>query len=107
MTADISAALRRSKEGTIIDIEVQPGSSRPGKFSFDPWRKRLKLSVGARAEKGEANAELLSLLSRILDVPEARLSLLTGRTDRRKSVLVTGTDSDAILEKLTKMSTGE
>jgi len=102
MTTDISAAVRRSAEGAVIDIEVQPGSSRPGKLSYDEWRKRIKLSVSERAQKGKANEDVLATLAGILDAPETALRILSGLTDRKKSILVSGQEPEAVCKLIEK-----
>jgi uncharacterized protein (TIGR00251 family) len=102
MATDISAAVRSSAEGAVIDIEVQPGSSRPGKLSYDEWRKRIKLSVGERAQKGKANEDVLSTLAEILDVPENSLRILSGLTERKKSILVAGMEQEAVRRHIEK-----
>jgi len=97
---DCGPALRISTEGTVLELEVQPAAGRPGRLSFDPWRKRLRLSVGARAEAGKANAEVLQRLSSLLDLPERQLRILSGATERRKSVLVAGLPVEVARERL-------
>jgi uncharacterized protein len=104
--ADAGEAVRESREGALIDIEVQPGSSKPGRVAFDQWRRRFRLSVGAQAEKGMANAEVLSLLSGILGVPQTSLRIVSGLTDRKKSVVVAGMGADDVLFKLRQFVKG-
>jgi uncharacterized protein (TIGR00251 family) len=94
------AAVRGTEEGTLLYIEVQPGSSRPGKLSYDEWRKRLRISVGARAEEGKANDELIGRLASMLGAAPGSLRITSGRTDRQKTVLVPGMVPDAVLGKL-------
>ena len=60
---DISIALRRSKEGTEIDLLVSPNSGRSEIVGLDQWRKRLTVKLRSPPEKGEANAELEKLLT--------------------------------------------
>jgi uncharacterized protein (TIGR00251 family) len=81
---------------------VQPAAARPGRLSFDPWRKRLRLSVGARAEGGKANAEVLRRLAALLDLPEQRLRILSGALERRKSVLASGLLPKEVQERINR-----
>jgi len=94
------AAVRGAEEGTLLFIEVQPGSGRPGRLSYDQWRKRFRISVGARAEEGKANDELIGRLAGMLGAATGSLRITSGRTDRQKTVLVTGMVPDAVLGKL-------
>jgi len=97
---DARAAVRGNEEGTLLYIDVQPGSSRPGRLSYDQWRKRFRLSVGARAEDGRANEEAILRLGELLELAPGSLRLTSGRTDRQKTVLVTGMVPDQVLGKL-------
>jgi uncharacterized protein (TIGR00251 family) len=87
---DVRQAILPAEGGCTLLIEVQPGSSRPGRLSYDPWRKRIRLAVGERAREGRANAEVLAVLASVLGVPEGSLRIASGQTDRRKSVEVLG-----------------
>jgi uncharacterized protein (TIGR00251 family) len=94
------AAVRGTEEGTLLFIEVQPGSGRPGRLSYNEWRHRLRFSVGARAEEGKANDELIGRLAGMLGAAPASLRITSGRTDRQKTVLISGMAPDAVLGKL-------
>jgi len=86
----------------MVDIEVQPGSSHPGKLSYDEWRKRIRMSVAARAEGGKANEELVERLAAILGVPTSGVRIVSGPTDRRKSVVVVGLGPEEVLGRLAR-----
>lgn len=92
--------VRGIEEGTLLYIEVQPGSGRPGRLCYDEWRKRIRISVGARAEGGAANEEAVERLCGILGVPANALRIASGRTDRRKTVVVSGQSPEEVLRKL-------
>ncbi len=100
MEEGFGAAILQGTVGCTLLIEVQPGSSRPGKLSYDPWRKRIRVAVGERAREGRANAEVLEVLASVLGVPESSLRINAGLTDRRKSVEVPGLRPAAALERL-------
>jgi len=89
-----------------LHVEVQPGSSRAGKLSYDPWRKRIRLSVGEKAQKGRANAEVLAVLASVLGVPESSVRISAGLTDRRKSVEVSGLGASEALQRLAPLVKG-
>jgi len=96
----VDAAVRGVEEGTLLFIEAQPGSGRPGRLSYDKWRKRFRISVGARAEEGKANEEVIDRLAGMLDAAPGTLRITSGRTDRQKTVLVLGMAPAAVLVKL-------
>jgi uncharacterized protein (TIGR00251 family) len=50
----------------------------------ETWKIRLK----AVPEKGKANQELISFLSKLLKVPKASVTIVSGATDRNKLVKI-------------------
>ncbi len=73
---------------TRLRLRVSPRSSRPGlgPLHAGAWRVR----VSAAPQGGKANAAVLELLARALDLPRGRLELIAGRTAREKVVAVHG-----------------
>lgn len=98
----LEAAVLPAPGGCVLLVEVQPGSGRPGRLSYDPWRRRIRVAVGARAEGGRANAEVLDVMASVLGVPGGSLRLASGATDRRKSVAVEGMGPAGALERLSQ-----
>ena len=96
----LASAIIPAPGGCMLLVEVQPGSSRPGKLLYDPWRKRIRLAVGEKAQKGRANAEVLAVLASMLGVPEGSVRITSGLTDRRKSIEVLGLGPSGALERL-------
>jgi uncharacterized protein (TIGR00251 family) len=60
----------------------------------------LKVQVAAPPVEGEANAELVSYVSRSLGVPRARVELLAGEGSRKKRVRVHGVSAAEVLRAL-------
>ena len=60
-----------------------------------PW-----VAVGARAERGRANAEVLEVLACALGLKEGSLRIASGSTDRRKGVEVEGLGPSEALGRL-------
>jgi uncharacterized protein YggU (UPF0235/DUF167 family) len=80
-------------EGVRIAIRLTPKSSRDsleGLGATRDGRPALAAKVRAAPEKGAANAALLALVARSLDLAPSRLSLVAGAKDRHKTVLVSG-----------------
>jgi uncharacterized protein YggU (UPF0235/DUF167 family) len=67
-----------------------------GRDAIDGWaadasgKVHLKARVRAVPEDGKANAALLALLARELDVAKSRLTLVSGETSRLKIVALAG-----------------
>jgi uncharacterized protein (TIGR00251 family) len=48
----LSACIQTTFEGLVlVEIEVQPASSRQGVVGFNEWRSRLQVAVKAEAQK--------------------------------------------------------
>ena len=77
--------LRESKEGTLIEIRVVPGSKSSG-LSYESWEKRLKVRVSSPAVKGKANREVVAIFSELLGGCE----LVSGLNSRKKCLLIRG-----------------
>jgi uncharacterized protein len=94
-------AIRATKDGTVVDFEVSPGSrSAEVPSGYNPWRKRIEVKLKAQPEKGKANDELIKALSDIFKVPSTSIEITSGATNSRKSVLVRGISAEAATKVL-------
>jgi len=104
--ADVASVLHSSKAGIVVDVEVSPGAKKVGISSINPWRKRLCISVKAPPKKGEANKDVVELMSDVFNVPTKNITILSGQTASLKRVELTGITLDRaidiILEALAK-----
>lgn len=87
--------------GVLLDIEVQPGSSRQGITGINQWRSKLTVAVKAEAQKGKANEAVLHVLAKSLTLTKSDLTIVSGHTSRAKRVSV---KSIAITELLTRLN---
>jgi uncharacterized protein len=81
-----------------LEITVSPGAARSelvGRHAAG-WRAR----VAAPPERGRANRALVDLLAEALGVPRDRVTVIIGRTARRKVVEVEGLDAAEIDRRL-------
>jgi uncharacterized protein YggU (UPF0235/DUF167 family) len=69
-----------------IRITAVPGASRTGLADIRPDSLRVRLA--AAPEKGKANDELIDWLADQLGIRKSALSLETGATSRKKTVIV-------------------
>ena len=68
---------------------------------MDPdGRPVLKVRVRARPVEGEANAALLKLLAKALDLPKSAVSLERGGQSRLKRIAVDGLSPDEVRARL-------
>ena len=94
----LSACIQTTLGGLIlVEIEVQPSSSRQGVVGFNEWRSRLQVAVKAEAQKGKANIAVCKVMSILL---KADVEVVSGHTTRQKRLSVKGMTSSEIIEKL-------
>jgi uncharacterized protein len=81
-----------------VEVTVSPGAARSelvGRHG-EGWRAR----VAARPERGRANRELVALLAQALGVRRDEVTIVAGRTGRRKVVEVDGLTAAEIDRRL-------
>ena len=84
-----------------LKIKVAPGSR---KSELVGWLgDELKLRVKAPPEKGKANAEVIKLLAKALDLPSGQIDITTGHTSQRKTVVVAGIDQTLLEKKINQL----
>ena|SRR6478672_10506559 len=84
---------RYSNEGISVALRVTPRGGRDeieGIETLANGRSVVKVRVRAIAESGEANRAVTDLIARVLEVPKARVKILSGTTSRLKQVAVDG-----------------
>ena len=86
------AWIRAEGTSVVLEILVQPRASRSRVVG--EHGDRLKVQLAAPPVDGEANAELVALLARLLDVRRSDGAIVHGEAGRRKSVRVQGVTAD-------------
>jgi len=87
-----------------LAVRLTPKASAEG---IDGWstddkgRPVLKARVRAAPVDGKANAALIALLAKALDVPRSRITLVGGDTARLKTLEIEGVDG--VTERLGRM----
>src|SRR5687767_12821829 len=90
--------------GIVIAVRLTPKGGRDsidGIDALSDGRSVLKVRVRALPSEGEANAALLKLIAKALDVPTRAVALTGGATSRVKRVTVEG-DPAALIARLEK-----
>ena len=91
-------AIRQAKDGVILDLEISPGAKETRVYGYNPWRRRIEIKLSERAEKGKANAELISFFSDLFVVNSRNIEIITGLTSSKKSVKISGRNAADILK---------
>ena len=95
-------AIKPSGDSVILDLEISAGAKETAIHGYNPWRKRIEIRLSERAQKGKANAELISFLSALFKVNSGNVRIISGLTNSKKSVKITGMDANDILNVLTR-----
>jgi len=90
-------AIRQTRDGVVLDLEISAGSKETGLHGYNPWRRRIEVRLSERAEKGRANDQLISFLSGLFKVNSRNVRIITGLTNSKKSVKVMEAKADDIL----------
>lgn len=80
--------------GILLPVHAKPKASRNALLGIHAGR--LKVAVTAAPEKGKANAAVLDLLAGALGLKRSQVSLVSGDTDSRKTVLVMDCTADEL-----------
>jgi uncharacterized protein len=81
---------------TEIDITVTPKSSRSGIVLNDDNTVRAYLN--SPPADGKANAELVKILSKKLDIAKSRITISKGEKGRKKRIAVSGISREDIFK---------
>jgi len=73
---------------TILKIYVQPGASKNEFVGCYGEPPRLKIKIKAQPQDGEANAEVIIFLSKVLKISKSKIEIYRGHISRQKDVLI-------------------
>ena len=97
----LSACIQTTLDGMVLlEIDVQPGSSRQGIVGFNQWRGRLQVAVKAEAQQGKANIAVCKVISTLL---KAEVKVISGHTSRQKKVSIEGLKTPEIIQRLEEL----
>ena len=91
-------------DGAVLNVRVIPRAARTAVAGTR--HGALLVRLNAPPVEGAANVELLSFLARVLGVPKAQLTLISGERARAKRVRVKGTTAAALEPRLRELADG-
>ncbi len=97
----MTSPLRAGKGGLLLSVRATPNASREevgGLHATAGGAVSLIVKVTAAPDKGRANKAVIEALARASHLPKSAFTLLSGETDRNKTLLVSG--NPAALEAL-------
>lgn len=89
----MTSPLRPGKGGLLLAVRVTPKSSRDevtGLHTAADGSVSLAVKVTAVPDKGRANKAVIETLSKALRLPKSAFTLVSGETERNKTLLVAG-----------------
>lgn len=92
--------LTESPAGVQLRIDASPGSRRN---EIGGWHEgALKVAVTQIPEQGKANKAILKLLAKELGLKKSQVTLTSGETSRKKTILVTQISVADLSERISK-----
>lgn len=85
--------VRSDDKGVLLSIRLSPGASRNqimGTNLDATGKSSIKISVTAAPEKGKANSALINLLAKFLKHPKSDFEIVSGTSNRSKTVRIVG-----------------
>lgn len=94
----MTAWLRTTTTGVSLAVVVTPRASRTELAGVAEGRLRIRVTAPPVA--GAANDELVRFLAKALGLPRSALTVTSGLTGRRKTVLAEGIQAEAAARRL-------
>jgi len=85
-------------DGVVLRVKAQPGGRKNA--IRGEQHGSLKVSVTQVAEKGKANAALLELLAKQLQLKRSQIELIAGETQSQKRFLIRGISRDDLAVRI-------
>ena len=89
----MTSPLRPGRGGMLLAVRVTPKASRDeitGLHAAADGARSLAVKVTAPPDKGKANKAVIEVLAKASRLPKSAFSIVSGETERNKTVLVTG-----------------
>lgn len=94
-----NSPFRLTDEGVAVAVRLQAGARRnriDGSALLVDGTAVLRARVSEPPEKGKANTALIKLLSKAWRLPKSSIEIQSGRSERRKTLLVVGGSADRL-----------
>lgn len=90
-------AIRETREGVEIDLQVTANSNETALLGYDEWSRRFKFKTRELARDGKANLDIEAFISRIFG---KSAEIIAGRKSKKKTILVLGATEAEAKQKL-------
>lgn len=89
------------KRGVALPVRVTPRASR-NEIVEVLSDQTVKVRLKAPPVEGKANKELIKFLSKVLDIPKAKMEIVAGETGRDKLVSIEGMKAEEVHKRILK-----
>jgi uncharacterized protein (TIGR00251 family) len=81
-------------DGCTVSVRVRPGARRNDVAGLHAGA--VKISIAAPPADGRANEALIEFMAELLRIPRARVSIVSGATNRSKLLRITGKSASEV-----------
>ncbi len=90
-------AMRETRNGVIVSVYVLPSS---GKNELVLEGDELHILTKEPPEGNKANISTLKIISKSLHIPQSSITIIRGRSDRKKEILILGVTTSKLETEL-------
>ncbi len=91
MGTSFEKAIKETKDGIAIDLEVTPGSKKACfPAGYNQWRERIEIKLTSAAQKGKANGQLIEIVADFFNISSRDIAIVSGAKSSKKTVIING-----------------
>ena len=93
MGTSFEKAIKETKDGIAIDLEVTPGSKKACfPAGYNQWRERIEIKLTSAAQKGKANGQLREIVADFFNISSRDITIVSGAKNSKKTIVISGPD---------------
>lgn len=92
----------KGKNPTYIDLSISTGKTKNEIKNYNKWRKRIEVDIKEEPSSNKANKELISFLSKKLDLSKSKIKITKGKRSSKKTIQLKGIKKEELVDKIRK-----
>ncbi|ABE52851.1 DUF167 domain-containing protein [Methanococcoides burtonii] len=98
MPTSFEKAIKETKDGIAIDLEVTPGSKKACfPAGYNQWRERIEIKLTSAAQKGKANGQLIEIVADFFNIGQREVIIGSGAKSSKKTVIINRPDQEQVV----------
>ncbi|NPE29921.1 YggU family protein [Methanococcoides sp. SA1] len=98
MPTSFEKAIKETKDGIAIDLEVTPGSKKACfPAGYNQWRERIEIKLTSAAQKGKANVQLIKIVADFFNIGQRDVTIGSGSKSSKKTVIISGSYQEQVV----------